>query len=163
MWETDLLHLDCRPKLPNWKAPEICIFNPKRERGDFFHLCAGGPAVAEPAVERLRDSLEMAGELLPLTYNGSTFFLLNVLECANCLDAHRTEWVIGKKTGNRIRILKYHFDARRFTESTLFKIPETSSSDILCVEGMKDPSDEFKAQVETAGLKGLVFEELWRD
>src|ERR1035441_5155480 len=155
IWRTEALRMDCKPKLAEWKAPEIYIHNPKRERGNFFHLCSGAFVTDSAATEGLRSVLEMAGELLPLVHKGSPFFLLNVLECVNCLDLQNTTWVTGKTTGARIRILEYQFNAQRLSESTLFKIPETAASEVLCVEGLKDPEDEFKAQVEGSGFKGL--------
>jgi hypothetical protein len=105
----------------------------------------------------------MAGELLPLPHQSVLFQLINVLECVNCLDQQNTQWVFGKTTNARIRIKEYHFDARRFSESTLFKIPETAMGEVLTVTGLKDPDDEFKSVVEREGLKGILFEELWSD
>ena len=163
IWNTDALKMDCKSKVAYWNAPEIYVPNPRHEQGDFFHLCSGAFVVSSVAAERLRDLLEMAGELLPLQYEGVPFFLLNVLECANCLDPQNTEWVIGKTTGAKIRIARYRFDKRRLTESTLFKIPETGVSEMLCVAGVKDREDEFKARVESGGLRGLLFEKLWSD
>ena len=100
---------------------------------------------------------------MPLTHEGEQFFALNVTECINVLDNESTQWVYGQSTGARIRIEQYAFHADRLTETPLFKIPETSRSEILTVEGLKDPDDEFKSRVEKMGLTGLVFEEIWSD
>ena len=163
VWKNDILKMDCSPKLTKWRAPEVYIQNPKRQKCNFSHLCSGAFVIDQMATKRLRSILEMAGELLPLEYKGFPYYLLNVLECVNCLDSHTTEWVIGKNTGAKIRISKYCFDKRRLSESTLFKIPETAASEVLCVSGIKDPEDEFKAQVEASGFRGLLFEKLWSD
>jgi hypothetical protein len=48
-----------------------------------------------------------------------------------------------------------------FIEVPLFKIPETRRGEILTIEGMKDPEDEFKYRVESGGYEGLKFELLW--
>ncbi len=161
IWQTDVLKMDCKSKLSTWKPPEVYIQNPKRERGNFFHLCSGAVVVDSATAERLRTVFEMTGELLPLACEGLAYYLLNVLECVNCLDQRETEWVLGKTTGSRVRIKEYHFHKSRLPESTLFKLPETAAAEILCVAGLKDPEDEFKAQVETVGLKGIRFEKLW--
>jgi hypothetical protein len=163
IWKTDALKMDCKSKLAKWNAPEIYIQNIKHEPGNFFHLCSGAFVADSSAAEGLRSILEMAGELLPLTHLGSPLFLLNVLECVNCLDSKKTTWITGKTTGAKIRIVDYHFEKARFSESTIFKIPETALSEILCVEGFKDPEDEFRAQVEAQGFKGIDFELLWSD
>lgn len=163
IWQTDTLKMDCQPKSVQWKPPEVYVHSPKRKRGNFFHFCSGALVADSSAIEALRSTFEMAGELLPLEYNGVAFHLLNVLECISCLDDQRTKWVTGKTTGAKIRIVEYHFNKSRLSESTIFKIPETSSSEILCVEGLKDPEDEFKFQVESNEFTGLIFERLWSD
>jgi hypothetical protein len=163
VWETDVLKMDCKPKLPAWKPPAVYIGNPKLKQGSFLHLCSGAFVVDSSACEALRTILEMAGELLPLPHQGALFHLMNVLECVNCLDEQNTKWVLGKTTNARIRIKEYHFEASRFSESTLFKIPETAMGEVLTVSGLKDPEDEFKSVVEREGLKGIIFEEVWSD
>ena len=161
VWETDLLKMDCRKKLSEWVPPSIYILNPMLERGNVFHFCSGAFVVDSLALEAVRTPLEVAGELLPLPHKGELFHLVNVLECVNCLDEDKTKWAYGKRTNARIGIDEYFFYADRFSESTLFKIPETALGEVLTVSGIKDPEDEFKSLVESAGLKGILFEELW--
>ena len=161
IWDEDVLKMNCRPKLPAWKAPSVYTVNPMLQRGAFFHLCSGAFVADMSACEELRAILEMACELLPLAHLGGHFHLLNVLECVNCLDEKKAEWVFGKTTNARIRIKEYQFDAGHFSESTLFKIPQTASGEVLTVSGLKDPEDEFKPVVERTGLGGILFEELW--
>ena len=161
IWKTSTFKMDCVSKLSSWRPPEVYIHNPKLEKGNFFHLCSGGFVVDSYAAGRLRTVLELAGELLPLTHEGHQYYLLNILECVNCLDANTTEWVMGKTSGAKIRVMKYQFNADKISESTLFKIPETASAEMFCISGLKDPEDEFKWQVENSGLKGLVFEKVW--
>jgi hypothetical protein len=163
VWQTDTLKLNCVSKLSTWRSPEVYIHNPKLEKGNFSHLCSGGFVVDALTAKEFRTIFEIAGELLPLTHEEFPFYLVNILECVNCLDTEKTEWVTGKTTGAKIRIKNYQFDKNKLSESTLFKIPETSAAEILCVTGLKDSEDEFKTQVEKAGLKGLIFERLWFD
>ena len=163
IWQTDALKMNCVSKLSTWRSPEIYVHNPNFEKGNFSHFCSGGFVVDASTANELRTIFEIAGELLPLTHEGLSFYLVNILECVNCLDANKTEWVTGKTTGAKIRIKNYQFDKNKLSESTLFKIPETSAAEILCIAGLKDAEDEFKARVESAGLKGLIFEKLWSD
>jgi hypothetical protein len=79
----------------------------------------------------------------------------------NCLDHDKTEWEYGETTGKPIRIVRYAFHEDRMPESSIFKIPETGRSEILCYEGARDPEDEFKPFVERNGITGLKFTELW--
>jgi hypothetical protein len=161
IWKTETLTMNCSRKLQGWVPPDVYVWNPKLKLGDFFHFCSGAFVVDSKSMNGLRDLLEMAGELLPLSYKESTYYLMNILECANCLDRQKTQWVFDKKTGMPVRIVKYEFHRSRFPESTLFKIPETAPGEMLTVTGLKDAEDEFKPRVEQLGLRGLLFEELW--
>ena len=89
--------------------------------------------------------------------------MLNVTGCFNVDRRGRTDWVVDEETKARIGIRRHAFHADRLPEVPLFKIPETCRAEILTVEGMKDPDDEFKPRVERLGLKGLIFKEISRD
>lgn len=161
IWKTDILNMNCKPKVKVWSALSVYISHPVLERGNFFSLCSGAFVTDIEATKKLRTHLEMGGELLPINHKGETFHLFNTLECVNCLNDEATSWVYGEKTRAKIRIAKYQFFPDRFSESTLFKIPETCLGEILTVSGIKDREDEFKWRVEDSGLTGIKFEELW--
>ncbi len=156
------LAMDCTRKAAIWSAPSMFVFKPLHEVGDFYQFSPGTIITSPRATEVLRTHLEMAGELLPLPHQGQTYIALNVTECINCLDQERTQWLCAED-GTRLYPDKYVFHRNRFSESAIFKIPETRMGEILVVEGLKDPHEEFRYEVEQAGLKGLTFEELWRD
>lgn len=159
---SDALRFDCT-RVEEWQPPAVYVYEPKLRAGDFwgFQMQRSTFAIA-PRVHKLVEPLLcLAGQLLPLPYEDQVFHLLNVTECVNCLDQSATEWVYGKSTGKRIDVEKYVFHADRLPESSVFKIPETASSEILCYEGLKDPEDEFKPSVELQALTGLRFHKLW--
>jgi hypothetical protein len=160
--KTERLTMDCTRKLPGWISPSVYVPNPRLKRGAFLHLCSGAFVTDKNATEKLRDLLEMAGELLPIDYQNERYSLLNVTECMDCLNHECTEWVLGKSTGAKIDIKRYAFKADRMPESSIFKIPNRLAS-IYVTEGRYDPEDEFKARVEQINLNGLLFEEVWRD
>lgn len=157
-----LLTMNCTRKLKDWVPPEIRVPNPTLAKGNFFHLTSGALVIDGTATEALRDVLEMAGELLPLKYKGEDYTLLNITECMDCLDHERTEWVLGKTTGAKIDIKRHVFNPDRMSESSIFKIPQRLAT-MYVVAGRVDPEDEFKFRVEQNHLKGLLFEEVWRD
>jgi hypothetical protein len=109
----------------------------------------------------LESVLAQAGQILPLIYQGETFGLLNVTQCVECLDPDRTRWVFGESTGKPIRIARCAFLSSRFPRSSIFKLPQTARSEILCYEGILDSDDEFKAPVEQNEMTGLRFREAW--
>jgi hypothetical protein len=161
IWATDILNFDCTPKMPDWMPPAVYVLQPKLKCGNFLGLCASAFVVDRVAHDALSDLFEMSAELLPIGDASSEQFVVNVTGCFNVLDDANTKWVYGASTGAKIRIERYAFHPSRFTEAPLFKIPETSKVDILTVTGLKDPEDEFKHRVESAGLTGLLFEEIW--
>jgi hypothetical protein len=149
-------------RLGNWSPPSVYVFMPRHRPGDFYQFGGGALITTPRATEALEEFLEMAGELLPLPYDGTNYTILNVTEVINCLDREQTEWQRGAD-GAPIWIKRFVFHRDRFTQSPLFKIPETSRSSILVVEGLRAPHEEFRFTVTRAGLSGLVFRELWND
>ncbi len=157
-----VLDPDCRPRAGTWSPPPVIVLDPFLEEGDFYQFDPGILITSPRATDVLRGELELAGELLPLPYKGKEYTVLNVTECIDCLDQEGSKW-LRTSLGEEIYPLEYSFHKHRFTESSLFKIPETHKSEILVVEGLKDPEDEFRYIVESAGLKGLIFQEIWSD
>ncbi len=160
IWKTDVLKFDGNSKLQTWQPPPVYVLYPKKALGNFFRISAGAFAFDSAADEMIRGVCEMAGELLPLPYKGETYFVLNVLECIDCLDGDSSKWTL-TAGGDRIGVAKYMFYKNRFSESSIFKIPETARGELLTVSG-RDEDVEFKSIVERAGLKGILFEKVWQ-
>ena len=99
IWGGTALKMACKSKMPSWESPAVYVQNPQKVAGNFFHLCSGGLVVDAVALEKLQTILEMAGEILPLSCQDGPYYLLNVLECVNCLDDASSKWVLGKSTG----------------------------------------------------------------
>ena len=110
--------------------------------------------------KKVHHFLDPAGELLPLLYDGEKFWLFNCTECINAVNRDASEWYINPDTNKRAWVTKWAFHPERFTQS-VFSVPELSCSGILVSEECGDPKFEFKAFVESEGLTGLVFKELW--
>jgi len=161
LWATDRLTFDCSAK-NDWEPIKCYVQNPKLPRGNFLHLCPGLLVCDHQTLEGMEDIFEMAGEVLSFELeSGDRLFGINVLECVNALDSENTEWRVsssGAKTG----IKRHAFHRSRFSESTLFKVPETSRGELLSYAELKDKNDEFKGRYQELGLTGLVFEELWQ-
>lgn len=155
--DTRALLMDCTRRAHVWHPPQVYIYEPLLQEGDFFQFAGGCLILSPRATELLRTHLEMAGELLPLPYNGTTYTLLNVLECINCLDAERTGWA--EWEGRRLHPERYVFHSNRFSESELFKIPETYRAEILVVE--RDPDEGFVADLKRFDVQGYELTLLW--
>lgn len=162
IWASGMLSMDCKSKLESWVPPAVRIYNPKLVEGDFLGYCPGAIAIGERAEKLLLSLLERSGELLPFACNDRSYWLLNVLECVDCLDHEKTEWVYGKSTGKPIEIKNYEFNPSLVPEVSFFKIPETSKGSLLMSSGMSDPEDEVFHHIGQSKLTGLKLELIWQ-
>jgi len=155
------LSFDCVSKEKKWQPIDMYILNPKKEKGDFYSLGGIGTLIFdEKTLDIMLTVFEMAGEILPVKLESQTLYALNILECTNALDEKNTKWDL-YENGDRGRILNYSFHKNRFPESSLFKIPETSKTEIFTFSGMKDSADEFYSLYIQHDLKGLIFEDIY--
>ncbi len=145
--------------IQNWTQPKVYSLYPDYLEPDIWEIHGKGAfAVTPEAAMTLDMFLEMAGEQLPLPYQGKELIICNILQCLNCVDEEHSEWRLRK--GERIRLLKPAFFPQCMEASTLFKIPQLREN-IYCWEKAEDPESEFRACVLENNLKGLRFELVW--
>ena len=159
--DEEKLRMDCSLLSENWVPPSVFIYKPMLQKGDFFNFGSSALICSPRATEVLYYHLSIAGELLPLPYKDETLTLLNVTECIDCLDINKMRNLHGGISKVPLLLKEYEFYSDRFSDSDLFKIPETHKGEILVVEGRKDPEDEFMHTVKSTGLRGLIFEKVW--
>lgn len=156
----DFIMFDCEAKNENWTDINWYIDNPKLKKGNFYHIHGGSFAFDQQVYDsELFTLFEMAGQILPINVEGQKLYVLNVLECINSLDQENSKFNY-YDNGTRGRILNYTFH-NRLTESSIFKIPETSRGEILTYTGIKDSEDEFYSLYKQLNFTGLIFEELY--
>jgi hypothetical protein len=160
LFGTPTLTFDGRPHASRWTPPALVVLDKKLKAADFSTISTGCLITPQRTADLLRPLLEAAGELLPLSFKGAPYHLLNITQIHDCLDHERTRWVKGKTTGKNIRIESYAFRPERLPDSTLFKIPERPLTEMFVHDG---PSSRpgFKAEVERLGLQGLEFTPVW--
>lgn len=163
IWNTNQLSFEGLPKKDSWSSPEVYYPNPLEKLGDFVYLCPGVLVFNARARECCANFFEMSGEILPIYHEQKPLFALNVTQCWNVLDQERTQWKYDKYGTIKLRIEKYYFHPHRIPEVPLFKIPETVKTSIYTCQGMKDPENEFKYNVEINELTGLIFEQVWSE
>jgi hypothetical protein len=157
----EFLNFDCSDKNPNWSEIKWRSFNPLKKAGNFYHIGSGSLVFDEEVYDSEMFTLfEMAGQILPMKLNEKKLYALNVLECINSLDQENSEWDY-YDDGTRGRVLKYRFLKNWFSESSIFKIPETHRTDILTYSGLKNADDEFYSLYKSLNFTGLVFKELF--
>ena len=162
--ESDAMKLisNCAPSKATWLPPPVFVYKPRHQEGDFYNFYSGTPILTPRATELLRDYLEMSGELLPLPYKSEIFTLLNITECINCLDEQNSEWLHesypGEKSGP---IKKYVFHPDRFSESDIFKIPETSPVEVLVLD--REEGEGCIDILRNSDITGYELTLLWED
>jgi hypothetical protein len=158
----ELLTFDCAIKEGQFDNIDWYIFNTKGKKGIFFNGITGALVFDQLVYESdLFTLFETAGEILPIKLEGGEkLYALNILECINMLNSKETTYDI-YDNGENGRIINYSFYPNRISESSIFKIPETSRVDIFTYTGVHDESDEFFYLYKKLGLTGLVFEELY--
>ena len=153
----------------DWLTPKMHIGSPQLAAPDFWS--AEGELAFTPDPHRLPidvySHLEMAGQWLPIEVDGGPkLVILNVTQVANAVDVRKTRWT-STDNGQHIHVDhkpgSFVFHSDRLPESSIFKVPQNNYVQILCLERSGDPREEFKAAVESDGLKGLKFRLLWED
>jgi hypothetical protein len=151
---------DCNELKSVWQEVEWYVFNPKRKKGNFFSLGHGGAFAFDEMVKNssLFSLLEMAGEIIEIRVKSEKYFILNVLNCIDALNEKLSTYHY-YNNGNKGRILKYSFYQERITECPIFKIPQTSKSEILLRYPFSD-DDDFINIYRRQKFTGLEFIEI---
>jgi hypothetical protein len=150
-------------RLSTWKPRKLFAHDPSLKRGNFGHLWGfGGFVVDSLACELLASVFAQSCELLPfLPTEEGQYYRLNLLAQCDCLDQQKTKWLTDKDTGENTAIKEFHFDPRRISLPSLFRIPEDVI--YLSATGLDSPDAEFKTLIERHELTGLKFKEIWSE
>ena len=154
------IQFDGSPIGDGWSPPPSYVPFPRKKAGDFYGCYSNDSlfAVTKDAAALLATFWDQSCEMLPIPSDNDALLLCNVTLVVNCLDEKQSS----HKPGIPHWIDTYVFHSQRF-EHSLFKIPQTCMSEILCVEGLPGGDDGFKKSVDNLGLSGLRFEEIWTD
>jgi hypothetical protein len=142
---------DGTPRARSWQPPAVYVDQLRLEVPDIWTLVGAAVLIFDERIEELLGpELYRVGELLPIFYQGQRLRLLNILLDINCLDPTRRDWEVEPEP--------YVFIEHRLPESGLFKVPETDTAEILCVERDDDVEPSFRHLVARYELSGLQFQ-----
>lgn len=132
------LRVKCCGKLPN----------------DFPTFSSGIPMFSERAVESLRDLLEPSGELLPVSTDKGTIYVLNITTVVEALNMDRCDlsWTATDAEWAS-NIYVYEFDKTRLTDAPVFRLRECPAEWLV--------SDVVLDRARKANLKGMAFYKVW--
>ena len=146
---------DGYPVEDSWRPLDVYFRRPTLKKPDIWQLV--DTLAFEPQARRIvQGCLDESGEQLALPFEDRELTVLNVTYVIDCLDQEQSS--INPKLSAMIYDYVFHPDRLDYS---LFKIPETRWGQILTVEGLASPEDEFKPLVERHGLKGLKFKKLY--
>lgn len=161
------LFFDGSTKEGAWNPPQFYLQSPNRNQTDFFIIAAGAFAFNQAVIDHPMMAMffEMAGELLPIKLeSGESLYILNTTEVVNSLDQENSDFRKDPSSGLVVAVEKHVFKSERFTQSPIFKIPETVRSEILTFAGrFVNPDDEFLENYRASGFTGLEFTKLWEE
>jgi hypothetical protein len=144
---------ECKPMGKGWK-PFAVRRDSKMKVGDFPSLYGFLPVFSQRAWESLRSLIENAVEALPFKHpSGDAYYAINVLDVVDALDLKKSQPVF-YATGQVMRVKEHWFKERLVKGKHMFKVPETSGTEVFV-------SVQFKSVVEEAKLKGLRFAQVY--
>jgi hypothetical protein len=155
---------DGKKKADFWNESIWYVFNPTIEPTNFISMGVVNALIFDQTVydSELYPMLERAGEILPITLKDKTYYVLNITEVINVLDTQKTVWKI-QDDGSKGDISNYYFLKRRFTNSSLFKIPETHTTEIFTYQDSVMLEEDFYSVYQKLNYTGLVFHEVFSE
>jgi hypothetical protein len=153
--ELSRLRTDGTPLSSTWTPPAVFIADDGALPGDFLSLVGSSLVTTPRGTNALKHILAGAGELRSFPFNGVNYTLTNVTNIIDCLDV--------TKSVTYPYVEKYVFDPCKLRESrsSLFRIPQTRHVEILCIEGLLRPEDDFLRVTREHNLLGLKAVLLW--
>jgi hypothetical protein len=152
--------LDGYSRADTWSPPEVYIPQPELLRGNFLNFGDGFLIADAEASEALSYLFRIAGEVLPLFYEGRNYSVLNVTECADCIN-HAQCALDERSRSDGTKGDRYVFRPGLIPLSPIFKIPERDRGPLFVVEGNMDDESEFRHIVKSRCLTGLIIDEVW--
>ena len=127
---------------------------------DISYVTVGGYVLSPRAAELLRPIISDVAELLPLPFQGETWYFMNVFNHIDVVDKANSRYKIysNGKTGYLIRP---GFFADKVPHAKLFTTPYTSPAIYYAEHRPDDNPNTFKNVIERNKLFGIKFHKVW--
>lgn len=145
--------------------PPMYIPEPRLRATDFYNFFETYLITSPRATNALHEHLERAGPMQPLSYRRQIFTRTDITRYLDdVVDQERVAFHVGRISGVRLGIERYAFHADRFPPYTsLFKLHFDFRSTTYVLEGCGGFRQEFREIIESEGLTGLEFHEVWNN
>jgi hypothetical protein len=165
----DIFDCTVQKKAPTWHPPAIRWHNddgPNKNKyrdPDFARILHVGWGLNPTTAERLRPVINDVAELLPLPFNGETWYFMNVFNQINdALDRTHSTYKI-YRSGEVGYLLKPSFFADKVPHAKLFTMREAAPSIYYAEHYPDDNPNTFKNVVEKNKLFGLRLVKIWEN
>ena len=156
-WTLDYIHsFDGSSKLKDWtKLPvtsdQVEKSLPLTDFLGFLHI----PFLvfSDECVKKLYSLIQGDAELLPLEFENSTYYGINVISLLDCVDLANSSFKRYKSTGRIMKFNNLSFRKNMLENHHLFRLTEGPITYYV--------SDEFKNAVISNGLTGFAFKLIW--
>jgi len=159
------LRFDGRTYSKNWTVQnsEVDIINMRLPSADFpIYMAPGVIATSDHVLPLINESIPPETERLPLrTKSGKQYTLLNLLPLYDCVNLEESKFICFD-SGKVMRVEQYEFDKTSLPGASLFRT-SVHPFGVFATEGLFNRDLEFKYIVESHGLTGLRFVEIWND
>lgn len=162
----DAFYCTVQKKAAHWNPPAIEWYNDDGRNLDKYKDpdIAQSPAytyiLGPRAAELLRPAVSDVAELLPIPFQGETWYFMNVFNQIDAVDKTKSRYKI-YRSGKLGPVEKIVFYPAKIPHAKLFTIPE-SPARLLYAEHHPDPNpNTFKNIVEQNKLFGIVIEKMW--
>jgi hypothetical protein len=168
--ESRIEEFDCtvEKKAARWNPPAIVWFDDdgrklnKYKDPDISYIFLGSYILSPHAAELLRPVVSDVAELLPIPFQGETWYFMNVFNRIDAIDKAKSRYKI-YSSGRVGPVEKIVFSPEKLPHAKLFTIPE-SPARLLYAEHHPDPNPHtFKNIVEQNKLFGIVIEKMWEN
>ncbi len=157
-----------RKKAPNWTPPAIEWFDDdgrnldKYKDPDITYCTPGSFILAPRAAELLRPVVSDVAELLPIPFQGETWYFMNVFNQIDAVDKAKSRYKI-YKSGRVGPVEKIVFSPEKIPHAKLFIIPESPARLLYAEHHPDDNPNTFKNVVEKNKLFGIRFGKVWEN
>lgn len=164
----DQFDCDGDKKAANWNPPAIKWFDgdgrniDRYKDPDFATNPAYSFILGPRAAELLRPVINDVAELLPIPFQGETWYFMNVFNQINAMDKEHSRYAV-RHSGKKGWLEKPAFFADKVPHAKLFIIPEAPGRFYYAEHHPDDNPNTFKNVVEKNKLFGIRFGKVWEN
>lgn len=164
----DIFDCDGEKKEANWKPPALRWFDDdgrnidRYKDPDFAENPAYSYILGPRAAELLRPVISDVAELLPVPFQGETWYFMNVFNLVDAMDKEHSRYAV-RASGKKGWLEKPAFFADKVPHAKLFIIPDAPGRFYYAEHHPDDNPNTFKNVVEQNKLFGIRFGKVWEN